>query len=193
MYNPNNHYWIIGGDQDNVWSSARAMSVPTSDSDYTAWTAGGNYPTAIGSMQELQDVLGEQYPPGTLVTYNAFKRWQKEQAGITATSGMPLKTDDRSQAKINGVYLALQASPGSTTQWHAADGTYWSLAQADVEAMSADLQTHINNCFQIGSDTLNSINDGTITTLAQIDAAYNAPMKAAQKNWMRHPTKTKAK
>ena len=173
MYNPSNWYWIIGGDAATVWSSARAMSVPVDDADYTAWLPGRN-PAQIATMDDLHAVLAEQYPPGSLETYCVFKRWQKEQGGITLTSGMPLKTDDRSQAKVNGAVLAATADPNFTTQWHADDGSYWPLDAAGVTAMSAELQAHINNCFTISSDTMAGIAGGTITTLAQIDSAFDS-------------------
>jgi hypothetical protein len=116
--------------------------------------------------------LAVQYPPGTLETYCAFKRWTKEQGGLTLTSGMPIATDDRAQAKINGVVLAASTNPSFTTQWHAADGSYWPLDKTKIDAMSGELQAHINNCFIISSQTMADISAGTITTRDQIDAAF---------------------
>jgi hypothetical protein len=51
--------------------------------------------------------------------------------------------------------------------------------------MSDELQTHINNCFDIASQTLAGIADGSITTLAQIDAAFDAPITQARKDWLK--------
>lgn len=170
-FNWDDHYWIVGGDAANVWSSARAVSVPATDADYVAWSA-AKQPTQIATMAELEQVFAAQFPPGSLNTYCVFKRWEKEQGGITLASGMPLKTDDRSQAKVNGAVLAATADPNFTTQWHAADDTYWPLDAAGVTAMSGELQAHINNCFTISSQTMAAITAGTITTLAQIDAAF---------------------
>jgi hypothetical protein len=172
MFNIADWYWVVGGDAANVWSSARAVSVPVTDADYVAWLAVPNAPTQITSMADLQAVFSDQYPPGSLETYCLFKRWEKEQGGITLASGMPIATDDRSQAKINGVRLAATKDAAFTTQWHAADGTYWPLGSTAITAMSDELQAHINNCFTISSQTMAGIADGSITTLAQIDSAF---------------------
>ena len=57
MYTPANWYWIIAGDDRQVYSSARASTVATGDKAYKAWLAQGNAPTRIASMDELKDVL----------------------------------------------------------------------------------------------------------------------------------------
>ena len=88
-FTPWDWYWIVGGDTENVWSSKRAMSVPVTDQEYADRVAAGFYPTPIGSMDELEQVLSELYPAGTLKTYTVFKRWEKEQGGITTSFGMP--------------------------------------------------------------------------------------------------------
>jgi hypothetical protein len=181
QFNIADWYWIVGGDAANVWSSARAASVPIADADYVTWSA-NHSATAIASMAELEQVFAEQYPPGSLNNYCVFKRWEKEQGGMMLGSGMPLKTDDRAQAKVNGAVLAATADPNFTTQWHAADGSYWPLDAAGVTAMSGELQAHINNCFTISSQTMAGIIDGSITTLAQIDSAFAATKAAPGKS-----------
>jgi hypothetical protein len=185
MYMPQNWYWIIGEDQTSVWSSARATAVPVDDADYVAWLVAHGVPTPIATKGDLQVVLAEQYPPGMLETYCISKRWQKEQAGITLTSGMPIKTDDRSQAKITGAYAAAQAMPTVTTMWQAADGSVHALDATQIIAMNEELLIHIDDCFAISAQVLTDIAAGTITTREQIDAAFaGAPAKsAAQRGW----------
>jgi hypothetical protein len=179
-------YWAIAGDKANVWSSRRAASVPVGDAEYVAWLEAGNhFTTPIPSMQELHAVLAVQHPPGSLETYNAFKRWEKEQGGITLSFGMPIKTDDRAQAKITGVYAAQQVNPAVTTPWHAADGSVRDLTAAEMEAMNIELLTHINNCFAISQDVLAGIAGSSITTRQQIDDAYGAPITQARKKWLK--------
>ncbi len=59
-YAPANWYWIIAGDDRQVYSSARASTVAIGDKAYKAykaWLAQGNVPTRIASMDELKDVL----------------------------------------------------------------------------------------------------------------------------------------
>jgi len=178
-------YWIVAGDEANVWSSARHMLVPADDAAYLAWLEQGYSPSPIASMGELYDVLALQFPPGSLTTYTASKRWQKEQGGITLSFGMPIKTDDRAQAKITGVYAAQRVNPAVSTPWHAADGTVHDLTAAQMDAMNNELLTHINNCFSISADVLAGIEDGSITTLEQIDAAFAAPITQARMDWLK--------
>jgi hypothetical protein len=186
------HYWIIGGSASDVYQSKSNTLVAVGDADYVAWSA-IYVPTPIASETELAGALqanGSQLPawlftapsfiqptpttysPEQLKAYTADARWRKEQGGLTLTSDMPIKTDDRSQAKINGARVVAENNASLTTQWHAADGTFYDLTAAQVITMSDELQAHIDNCFAISADTSSQIDGGTITTLAQIDAAF---------------------
>ena len=57
MYTPKDWYWIIAGDDRQVYSSARSAFVGVGDKAYKIWLAQGNVPTRIASMDELQEVL----------------------------------------------------------------------------------------------------------------------------------------
>jgi hypothetical protein len=184
MYDVSKWYWYVGDDETQVWSSRLAAMVPAADPEFVEWKQ-HEAPSRAATMEDLRIVLAEQYPPGTLETYTAHKRWQKEQAGITLSAGWPIKTDDRSQAKITGVYAAIQVNPAAVTPWAAADGSVHDVSQAEITAMNTDLLTHINNCFSISADVLVQIAAGTITTREQIDAAFDAPMTQARKDWLK--------
>jgi hypothetical protein len=184
-YDPSDWYWFIGADAGNVWSSRRVALVPVDDPDYVAWKASHGFTPTQETMDDLQDVLRFVYPRGTLKTYAWNRRWLMEQGGMTLASGMPIETDDRSQAKITGIYSAAQISPAVTTPFSAADGAVYQLTAADIEAMNVELLTHINRAFSISADAIAQIDAGTITTIEQIDALFDAPMTAAQKNWLR--------
>jgi Domain of unknown function (DUF4376) len=194
------HYWIVGGSTTQVYSSKTNTYVPPDDADYVAWTA-GKWATSIDSESELAAVLqsrGSQLPawifnapsfvqptPGAyskdqLKAYCYDTRWRKEQGGITLTTGMPIATDDRAQAKINGVMLAAQYPPDGpafTTKWHAADGTFWSIDTPGIVAMSGALQLHIDECFATSSATVDEIDAGVVTSLDQIDQAFGFQSK----------------
>ncbi len=131
-------YWFIGTDTDNVWSSLKAVSVPVSDAGYVAFLDGGNVAGPI-EFADLQLMFAEHYPPGMLDTYARYKRWLKEQAGLTRHPAWPIKTDDRAQAKITGVYSAAQINPAVITPWDAADGTVHQLTAAQMDAMNIEL------------------------------------------------------
>lgn len=56
-YAPANWYWLVAGNDQQVYSSARASTVAIGDKAYKTWLALGNAPTRIASMDELKDVL----------------------------------------------------------------------------------------------------------------------------------------
>ena len=199
------HYWAIAGSTTEVYSSAANALVPIADPDYMAWTAAKGEPTPIDSEEELAEVLKPHavvrpwlfnapsfiqpaagvYDAGQLKAYSDDARWRKEQGGIITTQGFPIKTDDRAQAKITGVYSASLAVPAVVTPWRAADGLIVQLDAAGMAAMNDDLLTHINNCFAISADNYAAIDAGTMTTLDEIDAAFAAQITAARKAWMK--------
>ena len=105
------NYWHA--DDGRVYFSGTQVQMTTNDPDYVAWVDAGNTATQWprddqGAQTDaaLQEVLDPYNKFANLKYYTAFKRWQKEQGGITLESGMPIKTDDRSQAKISGAYFA---------------------------------------------------------------------------------------
>lgn len=180
-YNISNWYWVIGGDQANVWSSTRAALVPVDDTDYVAWLT-TNQPSQIGSMDELEGVFAEQYPPGSLRTYCIYTRWRLESGGMTLMSGMRIKTDDRSKARITNALDAVTANSQFKTMWHAADNTVRELDRGKIQAMSNELNAFVDNAFTISADVLSKIEAGTITTREQVDSAFGiAPAHYTQR------------
>jgi hypothetical protein len=189
IYDPHVWYWLA--DDGRIFAGATESIVAADDPAYVAWSAAGvasQWPrdtTGAQTDAALQDVIGPYGMFANLNYYTASKRWQKEQAGITLASGMPIKTDDRAQAKITGVYSAQQEQPAVVTPWHAADGTIWQLDAGQIQQMNFELLTHINNCFSISADALAGIADGTITTRDQIDVIFDAPITQSRKDWLR--------
>ena len=174
-----------------MFASARQAIVEASDPDYSTWVEGGGIATpwprdAAGNQtnEALQAVIAPYGMFVDLVSYTAAKRYETEQGGIMLSSGMPIRTDDRSQAKISGVMLAakyppvpVKAPPGGsgpafTTKWHAVDGNVYPLDTPAIVAMSGELQLHIDQCFEAASAVLAGIADGTITTREQVDQAF---------------------
>jgi len=61
-YTPRAWYWIVAGDETQVWSSADRAYVPADDAEYLAFLDRGALPTRIASEAELWDVLRERAP-----------------------------------------------------------------------------------------------------------------------------------
>jgi hypothetical protein len=61
-YNPSNWYWVIGEDNENVFSSSTGKTVSVEDTDYQEWKKKNKYPSRIASWEELREVLQQQAP-----------------------------------------------------------------------------------------------------------------------------------
>lgn len=63
MYNPIDWYWFIGGDNTQVWSSARMEYVPVNDATYGAWVSMPNITSTNPSQADLAAVMIQQALP----------------------------------------------------------------------------------------------------------------------------------
>lgn len=111
------------------------------------------------------------HPGMTLQEYAAAKRWEKEVGGIEI-NGLTVATDDRSKTMISGARVAAMADPDFTTSWKGAGGEFVPLDAHAVIAISDAVLAHVSNCFAIEAQVLAAIEAGSITTEAQIDAAF---------------------
>lgn len=174
MYDPSNWYWIVDGDTSKAWSSATAGFVPVSDETYSAWLASGGGPTPIGSLAELAEVFAAQYPGGMLKTYAAAVRYAKEIAGCTV-GGVTYPSDRDTQAKLTAAALFAQVDNTQTFQWKLADGSFSDeLSAAQMITIAAAVGGYVNSCFAEEAAVVAEIDAGTITTRAQVDAAFAA-------------------
>jgi len=106
-----------------------------------------------------------------LVSYAAVKRFYIETGGYSF-NGHPISTDRASQSKIGNVTIAANAiGPSFSTMWKCADGTFLSLNHDDAVSMASAIMAFVSNCFITEASVVNSINGGTITTFAAVDAA----------------------
>ena len=64
-YNPADWYWIVAGDETQVWSSRRKAYIPADHPDCVAFLATGRRATRMGSEAELAEVLNAQFPEGS--------------------------------------------------------------------------------------------------------------------------------
>jgi hypothetical protein len=107
-----------------------------------------------------------------LIAYAADLRWRREQAG-TIWNGWPIHTDDRSQGKILSELQAIaQGVRIDGDGWKFADGQFRSVANADFPALAIAAREHVRTVFGIEAGLLASIEAGTVTTTAEIDAAF---------------------
>jgi hypothetical protein len=154
-------------DQSEVeitWDDGRSMTTrlpPTMDIAWRidAWIAGGG-------------VIAPFAPPVVdLIAIAADARWRKETGGITL-AGMPIATDDRSKLMIMGARLAAQSDSQWSTVWVGADGSSFSVDAPTIVQISDAVAAHVNACFATFAEVKAAIEAGTITTPAQVAAAF---------------------
>jgi hypothetical protein len=74
IYDPKDWYWIVAGNEAQVFSSATGNFVPANNATYLAWLADGTMPTRIASEIELGEVLADaRVRPVRAAVLDAFK------------------------------------------------------------------------------------------------------------------------
>jgi len=101
----------------------------------------------------------------------ADRRWQAETAGTTI-AGMPIATDERSQAKIAGAALQAVINPGYSVQWKTGAG-FVTLDATMVIGVAQAVRAHIQACFDREAELVAEI-DAATTTAALGDIDINA-------------------
>jgi hypothetical protein len=75
------------------------------------------------------------------------RRWEHEVGGVTV-GGVPVRTDEKSQAKLSGAVALFGLDPGLTSiDWEAAPGVFATLDKATVEAIGVAVGHHVQACF----------------------------------------------
>jgi hypothetical protein len=110
------------------------------------------------------------YPASMLLDHLAGIRWAREVAGITHDS-MEISTDRESQGKILAARVAAVGDNTYSLVWKAGNG-FFTLDAAAIIAMSDAVGEHVRKAFVAEGQTTVSINDGTLTTPAEVETAF---------------------
>jgi hypothetical protein len=190
MLNARDHYWHVAGDAANVYSSARNIYVPTTDTDFVAWTGRGFFPgdteSEAGIWHLMQDWMPLYLWDGTnfsqpavnawrktqLQNYNSQVRFDKVTGGMTA-AGVPVKTDDRSRGFITDARTHAKDNPNYTAKWFGSDGLFYPVDAPTIISMADQVTQHSTDCYTVFEQVSNEITTNAVTTLAQIDQAYS--------------------
>jgi len=75
-------------------------------------------------------------------------RWQRETGGIVV-GGVPIRTDEKSQAKLNGAVSLFGLDPAMTeiSSWEAVPGVFVSLSKAQIDGIAVAVGAHVQACF----------------------------------------------
>lgn len=107
-----------------------------------------------------------------LISLAAALRYSKETGGIEV-GGMAIATDDRSKLMLSGARIAAMADPSFITRWKTPNG-WVDLTAVQIIAISDAVQAHVAECFALEADIADKIEEGTITTLEDVDSAFSA-------------------
>jgi hypothetical protein len=182
MQNPYSNYWLA--DDGRVFGSAAQTIVTTSDPDYVTWTQ-ALFPTpwprdGAGNQTDaaLQEVLTPYNLFVDLAAYAAYVRYSYASGGIIVTSlggSVPFLTDPVSRNTVNSAWDYLNAKgTGNSIQWKMSDGSFITLSTTQMNTLMNDMSVFVQSCFTCESTTVAGITGGTITTRAQVDAAFAA-------------------
>jgi hypothetical protein len=108
-----------------------------------------------------------------LLAYSANARWTLAQGGITL-NGVPTATDDATRQTMTSAVVLAQTDPTVTVDWKMQDGSFVQLTAPQIIATGQAIAGFVQACFSAESTIAAGINatPPTITTQAQIDAAY---------------------
>lgn len=108
-----------------------------------------------------------------LLAHLANYRWAVETGGITF-EGVTVATDDRSKTMIMGARVAAMANPDHVVNWKMPDGSWVPLDAAMITAISDAVLNHVNSCFEKEAMVAAMIEEGDITGVEGVEAAFDA-------------------
>jgi hypothetical protein len=116
-----------------------------------------------------------QYSQTQLKSYSASQRYVIEIQGTTS-GGQPLRTDRISRAALDQTanYVIANAQVNSVN-WKTLTG-FETWTKASIQQYAKDVNAYVQGCYDTEMSVSDQITNGTITTLAQIDAVYE-PMR----------------
>jgi hypothetical protein len=192
MFNATSNYWIVGGSTTEVYFGGTNTYVPVDDAAYLQWKDAGNQPVEIANEVDLWGATAPRNPVAfpdwlfngetfsqpadgvyakhQLLSYSAMVRYGCEIGGTTTVAGQEMRTDRVSRAAADQG-LAYVTASSISVNWKTTTG-FVSLTELDLKQYIADIDRHVQDCFNIEMNTAAGIEGDQITTLDQIDAAY---------------------
>jgi hypothetical protein len=178
IFDPATWYWLA--DDSRVYAGPTQLQVTDTDPDYVAWIGAGRTPIAwprdeAGNQTDeaLQTALAPYGMFASLTYYAADARWRRQTGGIIVT-GIQYRSDRISANERNRAYNYALADPSAIFQWKRPDGTFVSLDNAAMTKVALSESTFVQACFACEKTTVASIAGASITTHAQVDAAFAA-------------------
>ena len=117
---------------------------------------------AVNVGQETKDQL---------LVYSEASRFQKQCAGVLV-GGYVFDTTPEGHSAITSAAVTATADSTQTFHWKLPNGEFVDLSAAEVINAANEVTVYINSCFVLELSLEPEILNGSITTRAQLDAAY---------------------
>lgn len=113
--------------------------------------------------------------PATLANHATGVRWATMSSGILF-DGHPIPTDEQGRGLVSGAYLKALRDPAVTKRWQvsAYPITFITFSNAQLVALGLAVEAFVQSTFDALDALAPQIVAGTVTTYAQIDAAFAA-------------------
>lgn len=120
--------------------------------------------------------MTEEEKKAGLYDHAAMKRWQRQVGGTSIDLGsgpIPIPTDGQTQVLLAGARIKADADASYViAKFKMGPGSYAPLNAAAIIAISDAVEAHIQGCFDLNDSVDADIGSGSITTTAEIDAAF---------------------
>lgn len=148
-------------------------SVPANNSTYLFTS----HPTAGIGWKLEDDILVP--PVSSEITVDEYKekvlseirniRYNKEVGGILFNNSIPIRTDEKSQSKLQGAIALFNLDPNlASVEWEAVPGTFATLTKQNMVDIGVAVGAHIQACFSRSKALTLAVQ--ACTTKAQVDA-----------------------
>ena len=163
---------ISAGHVANICVYEDAESAPETAIDITEVTPRPEIGWAVDGAN-LKPPTPELGPDGLRI-YAKAKRDEAESAGVTV-NGVAVASDPESQSRVSNAYSGMGVTGAESIRFKASGG-FITLTLDQVKAIGSALFAHTQACFDAEGEVSAGIDatPPTITTLAQVDAAFGA-------------------
>lgn len=131
---------------------------------------------------ELRDLTAEEVAEveagraADLAAYVNQRRWELETGGIEV-AGAPIRTDEKSQAKIQGAFQLAQQDSSVEIDWEAQPGQWVTLDAPTMIGIGLAAARHVQRCFSAARQVGEMVTAGELRTREQVDAAFAAALE----------------
>ncbi|NIX75376.1 DUF4376 domain-containing protein [Microvirga terricola] len=129
------------------------------------WTREGNVFVA-----PLPSVVDPNEVKAGLKAYAASKRFVIETGGIVVGESI-IVTDRESQALITGAYNLALVEPDEPVDFKGASG-WVEISSTEMIAIGLAVARHVRSCFRKERQVTKAIDEGTVSSIPEIDAAF---------------------